>query len=846
MNPIYKFELSTGETSVNLNQNNFIIHNGAIDENGIYIAPENQYRCGIFELPRGCETINITANTTGQTLYAFLTSPILTVGKSAPFVPGTSRVIVRVNTSTGQVSIPAAAKYLYIYCSTTTVGSLERFPSNIVISGNLYWRVCPIYKDDLAKNYEKESGQEFFRAKLSGKLTFENNDYSYIVSKAFDTQFVFEIFISYNAGQTWTSYWRGTFWKTDCEFDNDAKTVVVQPTVWDQYNDVIAGLDKEFNLIDLAPQIIPVNADKRPMVQVYVPGQSVIGCFLSGMWWEQDCEPVSDTEMMDIGGGAQGKKLEYYYHFAINKGYTNIRLSGSMTPQLPANVSGVVSGQSGKYFDFYVDGIHYYRNTDTNFDWIGIYDPNTGAAWRNERVSRDLAGNYTVMVYPVTGTPATGDITLDIETIDVYSRFVCDTDTINSVQTYPIPSDDLVENNRNYTRIVGYYFPNTISFSNRHTETPTKWGLYQPGEYYAEPYSIYQPEFFPVARNGWGYVSVWFSFDAFDWIVERSGRKQFTIRYAYPIFSVISVLLGKIAPGITHDGTTEYSEFLYGTNIIGIDQTLLITPKSNIVNAGYDQPAQSAPITLRSVLDMLRDCFRCYWFVDENGKFRVEHIQYFRNGGSYSGAPVVGVDLTTLFFPRNGKPWAFARNQYEYEKPAMAARYQFGWMDDVTQLFAGYPIDIVSKFVNPDNIEQITVSQFTSDLDYILLNPSAVSKDGFVLLAATLQAGEYVLPYENVIIDGNDHYLQNAWVAFCILQQYYAYDMPAPDYEINGVRMVATGVKKLKTQNIQFPMFNDPNLFQLIKTFLGDGTIEKISVNLSSRTANATLRYDTE
>ena len=58
--------------------------------------------------------------------------------------------------------------------------------------------------------------------------------------------------------------------------------------------------------------------------------------------------------------------------------------------------------------------------------------------------------------------------------------------------------------------------------------------------------------------------------------------------------------------------------------------------------------------------------------------------------------------------------------------------------------------------------------------------------------------------------------------------------------------MVATGVKKLKTQNIQFPMFNDPNLLQLIKTFLGNGTIEKISVNLSSRTANATLRYDTE
>lgn len=812
-------------------------------------------------------------------------------------------------------------------------------------ANNVTQQAFPIYKDSLAKDFEKESGQEFFRAKLSGELTFESDDYNFIVWQAFDEQFKLEIFISYNAGSSWASYWTGTFWKTDCKFDDDTKTVVVKPTVLDKYNNVLAGLDKEYNLIDLSPEIIPVKADKRPMVQVYVPGQSVIGCFLSGMWWEQDCEPVSDTEMMDIGGGAQGKKLEYYYRFAINKGFTNIRLTGTMSPQLPGTVSGVATGQSGKYFDFYVDGIHYFRQTDTNFDVIGIYDPNTGAGWENRMVSRDLAGKYTVTVYPFSGSPATGNITLDIETIDVYSRFVCNTETINSVSTYPIPSDDLVDNNRNYTRIVGYYFPNTISFSNRHTETPTKWGLYQPGEYYLEPYSIYQPEFFPVARNGWGYVSVWFSFDAFDWIVERSGRKQFTIRYAYPLFSVISVLLGKIAPGITHDGTTEYSQFLYGTNIIGIDQTLLITPKSNIVNAGYDQPAQSAPITLRSVLDMLRDCFRCYWFIDNAGRFRVEHIQYFRNGGSYSGYPVVGIDLTTQVLQRNGKTWAFARNQYQYEKPAMAARYQFGWMDDVTQLFAGYPIDIISKYVNPDNIEQITVSQFSSDLDYILLNPSAVSKDGFVLLASKtvawteqlanpltyswnggtiqtsidltqyrgqtmritvstsrvylsvsqvgggsaqligeivqepstnktfefvvdqnaeyiglfgpgaggagissleLRSGEYVLPYENVIIDGNDHYLQNAWVAFCILQQYYAYDMPAPDYQINGVQMSAIGVKRLKTQSINFPLATDPDLLQLVKTNLGNGTIEKISVNLSSRNANATLRYDTE
>lgn len=802
-------------------------------------------------------------------------------------------------------------------------------------------RAYPIYNDSLAKDFEKESGQEFFRAKLSGELTFESEDYQFIVEQSFDEQFELEIFISYDAGVTWASYWTGTFWKTDCKFDDDAEMVVVKPTVLDHYNDVLAGLDKEYNLIDLAPEIVPVKADKRPMVQVYVPGQTVIGCFLSGMWWEQECEAESDeSKLTETGDG----KL----NFSLNKTLLIADVSGEMTPALPDLLTGTLTGAK---FNLLQQGQQDFNNGTYILRYI--YDGHNNQIWAIVRVSdsvvlwQSVGGGQiqtqlpiTVTLNPVSGNGATGNVTLYVHQVSVYSRYMCDTSAIGSVSTYEIGTNDIVPDNRNYRRVIGYYFPDTIFFSSRLTVTPTQWGLYQPGQYYQPPYYLGDPEFFPVARNAWGRVSLWFAFSAIDWLVERSGREQFTIRHAYPIYSVISVLLEKIAPNITHEGTTDYSQFLYGTNIIGIKQTLLITPKSNIVNAGYDQPAQSAPITLRAVLDMLRDCFRCYWFVDDTGKFRVEHIQFFRNGGSYSGSPVVGIDLTTQQVPRNGKPWAFARNQYKFNKPEMAARYQFGWMDDVTQLFDGFPIDIISKYVNPDNIEQINISRFTSDIDYILLNPGAVSKDGFILLAGMdnvvgtsenaqngyyvqyttgallpvsgFSASEYIpiipnsyikisysqqfayydknknyvsgvnmtphgeetilvpgdcyymrcsiqntnlqnfkvvifgLPYLNYIVSGNDHYLQNAYVAFCILQEYYAYDMPAPLYSINGDQKQAQGIKKLKNQTIQFPVLNDPNLVQLVKTNLGNGAIEKLSVNLSSRNANATLIYDTE
>lgn len=930
MNPIYKFELNRPTVNL-LNPKTAVFgllstSNGQITSSTIYrssdfipVTPGTNYKL--------CDKDTFTS--TAAPAACFYTA-------NKTFISG----------SYGIANTPSNAAYMRV----SFQGSGDDwgvFPSNVSYWSDYVTPIAyPVYKDDLAKDFEKESNQEFFRAKLSGNLSFVGPDYDWIVGRAFDFQFVITVFISYNAGQTWTEYWRGTFWKTDCNFDDDAKTVSVKPTVWDQYNDVLAGMDKEYNLIELAPEIVPVKADKRPMVQVYVPGQSVVGCFLSGMWWEQEAEPESDET-----------KLVNDFHFSLNKVMTIADVSGSMSPQLPTAFSKVFAGDAR--FNPQAQGTTEF--TASGYKLVYLYAAASGGSiyrWTIVRVSDDTAlwqyvinnqfppSYFTqITLTPISGSGATGNVTLNIRDLAVYSRFVCDKPTIvvggSTLNTSEIPADDIVENNRNYRYVIGYYFPDTLIFSTVLVSTPTQWGLYQPGQYYFNPAD--NPiaglgEAFPVARNAWGLVSIWYVFSFIDWVVESSARQPFTIRHAYPISSVISVLLAKIAPGITHAGTTDYSQFLYGQNLIGITQTLLITPKSNLVTAGYDQPAQKAPITLKNVLDMLRDCFRCYWFIDEQNRFRVEHIQYFRNGGSYSGSPVVGIDLTTQKVPRNGKEWAFARNQYKFDKPEMAARYQFGWMDDVTQLFEGFPIDIISKYVNPDNIEQIDVSKFTSDIDYILFNPGEISKDGFALLAAVpkneisqtelqlnptyvrwidcpadwhgrtlkitaktsagtahiynyvggtakarsgqittstttvslvvgadttnfgivgdtnnaivtiyfLDAGNLALPYINFIIDASDHYLQNAYVAFYFLQQYYAFDMPAYQYEINGEQMYAYGIKKLKNQTLRFPVLNDPDLVQLVKTNMGNGTIEKLSVNLSSRNANATLKYDTE
>ena len=263
----------------------------------------------------------------------------------------------------------------------------------------------------------------------------------------------------------------------------------------------------------------------------------------------------------------------------------------------------------------------------------------------------------------------------------------------------------------------------------------------------------------------------------------------------------------------------------------------------------YQTPVQKAPATLKQFLDMLRNTFQLYWHIEGN-KFCIEHISYYRNGGTYAGNPVVGYDLTQLENIRNGQKWAFGTSEYSFDKENMPERYQFTWGDDVTDAFEGQPMQIVSRYVQPGKIEEINIGGFNPDIDLMLLNPEAMSQDGFALFAAVYNynTGQYELPFVRRDVDNITYYLQNGFLAMVNLQpQYWLYDMPARNLIVNGVQVWAYGIQRRKSQTVTFPIGNDdPDLMGLVKTQIGNGQFEKISINLSSRTAKATLKHDTE
>ena len=693
----------------------------------------------------------------------------------------------------------------------------------------------PVYGDALAVNWAKESEQKFFRQKVSGKIKFVGKDYADIMTDPIGQKFIVNL-LKYQGGSLFVIF-VGYFYKTDCEIDVDSQTIEATISIEDVYQEIINGLDKEFNLVKLAPAIENILITKRPLLQVYNLGDTEITCILSGMSWTQPCESISNASTLT--GTYKFSHLAGWYKNV----YSVIPPSGGWSPSDPQNLpnsfvatNGLDSGvRNGYYIEVVSYGetgtIYVTRQADNQRLWHCNYIP-----------PLESPAELTM-----TSTFGYTSFKLVRRYVSLYARIVCDADSILGVNTVNLPATDITENTMNYKKVVGYNMSNVAYLYDEMSETPTELGQWDDGLYW-KPYTppaIVGARYFPICRNIWDSFSLWWSGSLYDWQIEEDGRVTYPFRDAYPLWSVISVLLNAIGASVTFAGNSTYSRFLYGDGggVRGASFEPFITPKSNLISAEYDQAAQRGTITLRAVFDMLRDCFKCYWFVS-GSKLRIEHIQYFRNGGDYYTTPIVGIDLTALYYSRSGKPVATGQNRYKYNKPETYGRIQWGWMDDVTAQFDGEPIDIVSPYVNKASVKDINISQFTSDVDYIIANPNEVSKDGFVLLGAVDDGnGNKSLPFVT-FGDYSEYVLQNGYLSFLWLQRYYMYDLPAPDYEIAGESGTAIGVQRLIEQEVNFPAEFSPNLTKLVKTGLGNGMIESLSYELLSKNCKAKLSYE--
>lgn len=703
------------------------------------------------------------------------------------------------------------------------------------------------YPADLALSYEKEDDELFFRTKLSGPVKFLGADYDYIMAQ--DIESSLSLFIT--DLKTSALIFEGSFTRFDCQIDEFLHIIETDIEPKDGYNDILNNIDSEYDLIKEGVPISAVSYCRRAALQIYRFGSNRLTWYLGGMSWETDCEVVDNAET-----------LTQTYYFATNV----------IVLEVVVKCAKFTSKSAFTYvFNWDYPTTVYPSSIDAHDAEGNVLHSVTGFGFLYQFEIHDSAGNVIAGIDDFDSllniaNSGENDTVAWVTSNYAVRMLTAAATSPNGIPTYAIPSNDIVSYNRNYTRCIGidmgvssFLAISTLSAS------PTSWGLVAAdnakasglkGKYYVGdfPPSSGLTGLDPISQSEWVWATTWF-YPGYMWDnnYEPNQRVKRTVKDTFYIADVISTLLAKVAPNITHKATSEYSKFLYGnTGIFLYSMSLFIAPKSNILNGSYTQPAQKAPITLRQLFDMLKSVYNCYWYIDNENRLIIEHRAFFEWGLSYDPAEKqVVLDLTDKVDAFNRKSRIFAQEAYKFDKASLPGRYEYKWMDDSTLPFTGEAVMALSELVQKDKTEKINLDNFSADIDFGILNPEEFSKDGFFVLAPE---GKYsgktlTLPIRNISIGTKGQFIvQNIFAAFAFLQpNLLKYFMSAKELEINEVTQINQYLPKVKKQDLTVQV--DENIWSidykgLVKTSLGNGVIEKLEVKLSTLTAEFTLCFE--
>lgn len=749
--------------------------------------------------------------------------------------------------------------------------------------------VKPIY-NKLSKKYEQESNEYFFRESLEGTIKFVGSDFWLIANSGIEQIFNFVVKKLNTETGAFDVYYSTSFSKTDCTLNFDKHSCTVKLEKHDRYSDLMDKYEDTVDLIKYGLRTIPVRITKRGLIQVYISNNSKLSNFIGGgIYWEQDCDSSNNYDYLVNTCGFSRTTLVHSVRIAARDNSTGDIIT--LGQKLPGLYTGYVDvheyGSSAAifkmtyrfmnskyrlqaYIDFrdgtistnIVDG----DGNDLDVAFNGIFDNKTGIRMYELDSKIDLTSEESDIYLSAykfkiaSGQTATGgepsEIYVYIPAEEyVYVRLLCDVPSVYDVNAITIPADDLVENSGNYKYAVRYAVPSVyVSYNFTSTEAP--YGNNSLGQYYLPPAGIYGTMLFPVNRSYWpdGY-SLWFDFGFVYQQVDEASRKQYVLKDGYFIADVIKCLLRRIAPDIKHEATVEYSEFLYSdTNPLGLDKFyVFLTQKTNILKGEYDKPAQKAELTFKELAEMLYNCFKLRWFIDDENRLRIEHISWFMNGRTYSSTSrPVNIDLTVNSDYRNLKALAKGQTEIKYDKNDLTAHFEFSWMDDCTQVFEGTNIDVEANYIDKSKDESISVSKFTPDIDYMLAEPSNFSNDGFALLCAIKGSKEYELPF--ITINLEDVFtgtlysanVQNGYASWSYLLNFYMFDMPGYTLKYDYLApnsLTVRGIKRCMQQDVVFPYDEDPDVYDVIKTEVGNGIIDSMSVNMINRQVSVTLNF---
>lgn len=758
----------------------------------------------------------------------------------------------------------------------------------------------------LESKYKKETGQVFFRNSLEGSIKIFGTDFDFINSQSLETKYVL---IVTNADGNVLAL--NSFAKTDCKLDTTRHSIELKLSSIDRYSKLMNKYNNTYDLIKLSPAITPLTLTKRLLYQFYIQGANSVSCYANGTYWEQDVneaiddanalrnkyyfaenftkqEIVIEKEQSEYFAGTYIRDESYNGYKWVHTTESNLvfwldplsdsekanyntaawpygSILNAATGFHPTNTTG--ESRNSLYWIKFNDtktfgsqntpnlkskSVYCTSYADKKFD--GVFNSGSGADYKLNKVLdnthafnlRDCLIDYTIW----------GRILADVYTAVEQS-------TGQTKTLYDLPKDDFVSERVNYRKCIGL-IGLQVKQTGYTVAHPTKYGRNDYGKYFTNNFvnAFTKTEHMPVpiSRSSWANTSLWAIIPDTWSIFENQFRSEYILKDAFSLADVIKALLHKIDPLVKFEATSEYSQFLYGgdtsTPIIPFDGSRVgyvpfIAPKSNVLKGNYDQAAQKAEITFEQVMNMLRDCFRCYWYIDNDNHLRIEHISYFMKGLSYT-SPNIQLDLTKKYDKFNKKAILYAQEATSYNKDDLSSRYEFNWMDDSTDTFDDMEVNVNSVYIQSDKTEEINSEVFSTDIDLMLYAPDKFSNDGFVLMMANKDTGKVPIAAVSGLRDDEYAYTysatpQNYLCSWLYLARYYMLDMPAYHIEYTRAPLTGayrvTGIKQFKQQDIEFQTSKKIDLNKAIKTSVGTGIIDSLSVNIDTQLISATLVY---
>lgn len=291
------------------------------------------------------------------------------------------------------------------------------------------------------------------------------------------------------------------------------------------------------------------------------------------------------------------------------------------------------------------------------------------------------------------------------------------------------------------------------------------------------------------------------------------------------------------------------------------------------------EPASIGKVTLRDVLSNLKLLYNAWWYIDENGHFRIEHISYFKN---FSYSPV-GVTLD-LVQEQEENSEIIIKKKYSYSADELKGRE--GVEQSLTLSAFDQKSEIWTNFANPSTREFSAaymnysdscvprdekgaaaedyrpISLFTTDWRTVSYKPDTVPDQGWVLVNVvnfTAESGIELgwVPIENEYYTNGRLAMTRLFYEFGRTDLSFAYGMMTfekqtkpgePNPESNYVTerpMRAKSTKRIKLfESIELPVCcgSDYDFTGIIKHPLDDETyMDRLEFNLDTETVNLTV-----